>query len=143
MFHPEPTSPTAKSITVTVNFVRQPAAPAPAPPLVQAASVAPACTVITQADNGKTFLMTKQSCDLLVLADTRGIHWETPKVTGDSIHLEPLPIASPLAGQFWRIVPDDLGDSTITALGRPICPGPICPQYVVLFQVKIRVLPSP
>jgi hypothetical protein len=111
--------------------------------LAAAASVAPACTVITQADSGKTFLMNKQSCDLLALADTGGIHWETPAVTGDSIHLEPLPIASPVAGQFWRIVPDSLGDSTITALGRPICTCPICPQYVVLFQVTIRVLPSP
>jgi len=111
--------------------------------LATAASVAPACTVITQADNGKTFLMTKQSCDLLALTDTAGIHWETPAVTGDSVHLEPLPTASPVAGQFWRIVADDLGDSTITALGRPTCPGPICPQYDVLFQVKIRVLPSP
>jgi hypothetical protein len=111
--------------------------------LAVAASMAPACTIITQADNGKTFLMNKQSCDLLALTDTGGIHWETPAVTGDSIHLEPLPIASPVAGQFWRIVADDLGDSTITALGRPICTGPICPQYVVLFQVKIRVLPSP
>jgi len=111
--------------------------------LAAAASVAPPCTVITQADSGKTFSMGLQSCDLLELTDTRGIHWETPAVSGDSVHLEPLPIASPVAGQFWRIVPDSLGDSTITALGRPICTGPICPQYVVLFQVTIRVLPSP
>jgi hypothetical protein len=134
VFSPQPTSPTAKSFTVTVNFVGQPAA-------AQAASAA--CTVITRADSGKTFLMSKQSCDLLELTDTGGIHWDTPTVSGDSIHLEPLPIASPVAGQFWRIVPDDLGDSTITALGHPICPTPACPQYVVLFQVKIRVLPSP
>jgi hypothetical protein len=110
--------------------------------LAAAASMAPACTVITQADNGKTFSMTQQSCDLLMLTDTNGIHWETPTVTGDSIHLEALPIASPVAGQFWRIVADEAGESTINALGRPICSGPICPQYVVLFQVKIHVLPS-
>jgi hypothetical protein len=120
------------------------AAPASAAvPQTRAASAAPICTVITQADSGKTFLMSKQSCDLLELTDTGGIHWDTPTVSGDSIHLEPLPIASPVAGQFWRIVPDDLGDSTITALGHPICPTPACPQYGVLFQVKIRVLPSP
>ena len=111
--------------------------------LAAEASVAPACTVITQADSGRTFLMNKQSCDLLELTDTGGIHWDTPTVSGDSIHLEPLPIASPVAGQFWRIVPDSLGDSTITSLGHPICTTPICPQYVVLFQVGIQVLPSP
>ena len=103
----------------------------------------PVCTVITQADSGKTFSMGLQSCDLLELTDTNGIHWDTPTVQGDSIHLEPLPTASPVAGQFWRIVADQIGTSTITALGYPICTTPGCPQYVVLFQVKIVVLPTP
>jgi hypothetical protein len=128
----------------TMVVLAAPAAPAlaaanPAP----AASVTPVCTVITQADSGKTFVMTPQSCDLLELTDTNGIHWDTPTVQGDSIHLEPLPIASPVAGQFWRIVADRLGDSTITSLGHPICTTPVCPQYVVLFQVKIRVILPP
>ena len=85
-----------------------------------------ASTVITQADSGKTFFMGMQSCDLLELTDTNGIQWDTPTVNGDSIHLEPLPIATPVAGQFWRIVADRLGTSTITALGYPVCTGPVC-----------------
>ncbi|HWD73341.1 MAG TPA: hypothetical protein VG779_12510 [Actinomycetota bacterium] len=120
------------------------AAPAPAAALpAPAATVAPVCTVITQADSGTTFFMGLQSCDLLELTDTGGIQWGTPAVTGDSVHLEPLPVATPVAGQFWRIVADKLGTSTITALGRPVCTGPVCPQYVVLFQVEIVVLPAP
>jgi hypothetical protein len=118
------------------------AAPAPAAThLAPAASMQPACTIITQADSGKTFYMGLQSCDLLELTDTGGIHWDTPTVDGDSIHLVPLPIATLVAGQFWRIVADHPGESTITSLGRPICTTPVCPQFVVLFQVKIVVLP--
>ncbi|HEY2666230.1 MAG TPA: hypothetical protein VGK51_05280 [Actinomycetota bacterium] len=108
-----------------------------------AASSTPVCTVITQADSGKTFVMIPQSCDLLALSDTNGIRWDTPTVVGDSIHLEPLPIATPVAGQFWRIVADRPGDSSITSLGHPICTTAPCPQYVVLFQVTIRVILPP
>src|SRR4029077_20528948 len=120
-----------------------PAAPALAAHPAPAASVTPVCTVITQADSGKTYVMTPQSCDLLELTDTNGIHWDTPTVQGDAIHLEPLPVASPVAGQFWKIVADRPGDSTITALGYPICTTPHCTQNVVLFQVKIRVILPP
>ena len=129
----------ATVVVLTAAAAPAPAAAHPAP----AHSVAPVCTVITQADSGKTFFMGLRSCELLELTDTNGIHWDTPAVEGDSIHLEALPLATPVAGQFWRIVADELGTSTITALGRPICTGPICPQYVVLFQVKIVVLPTP
>lgn len=129
----------ATAVVLTATAAPALAAPHPAP----ATSVAPVCTVITQADSGKTFSMGLQSCDLLELTDTNGIHWDTPTVQGDSIHLEPLPIASSVAGQFWRIVADKIGTSTITALGYPICTTPVCPQYVVLFQVKIVVLPTP
>ena len=129
----------ATMVVLTAAAAPAPAAAHPAP----AASAAPVCTVITQADSGKTFFMGMQSCDLLELTDTNGIQWDTPTVNGDSIHLEPLPIATPVAGQFWRIVADRLGTSTITALGYPVCTGPVCPQYVVLFQVKIAVLQTP
>jgi hypothetical protein len=134
----------AVGAAATVVVLTGPAAPAlaaaqPAP----AASSTPVCTVITQADSGKTFVMTPQSCDLLALTDTNGIHWDTPAVEGDSIHLEPLPIATPVAGQFWRIVADRPGDSSITSLGHPICTTGPCPQYVVLFQVKIHVILPP
>lgn len=129
----------ATAVVLTATAAPALAAAHPAP----ATSVAPVCTVITQADSGKTFSMGLQSCDLLELTDTNGIHWDTPTVQGDSLHLEPLPIASSVAGQFWRIVADKIGTSTITALGYPICTTPVCPQYVVLFQVKIVVLPTP
>ena len=129
----------ASMVVLTAAAAPAPAAAHPAP----AASATPVCTVITQADSGKTFFMGLQSCDLLELTDTNGIQWDTPTVNGNSIYLEPLPIASPVAGQFWRIVADQIGTSTITALGYPICTTPGCPQYVVLFQVKIVVLPTP
>jgi hypothetical protein len=128
---------TAVVLTAAAAPARAAAHPAPT------ASVTPVCTVITQADSGKTYVMTPQSCDLLELTDTNGIRWDTPTVQGDSIHLEPLPTASAVAGQYWRIVADRPGDSTITSLGYPICTTPPCPQYVVLFQVKIVVLPTP
>jgi hypothetical protein len=133
---------TAVVLTAAAAPARAAPAPAAAHP-APAASVTPVCTVITQADSGKTLSMGLQSCDLLELTDTNGIHGDTPTVQGDSIHLEPLPIASPAAGQFWKIVADRPGDSTITSLGYPICTTPPCPQYVVLFQVKIVVLPTP
>jgi hypothetical protein len=133
----------AACAAATAVVLAAPAAPALAAHPAPAASVTPVCTVITQADTGKTYVMTPQSCDLLELTDTNGIRWDTPTVQGDSIHLEPLPVASPVAGQFWKIVADRPGDSTITSLGYPICTTPPCPQYVVLFQVNIHVILPP
>jgi len=77
----------------------------------------------------KTFLMNKQSCDLLELTDTGGSIGHA-SVTGDSIHLEPLPIASPVAGQSGDCAgrPRRLHDHRTR---HPICPTRRVPQYVV------------
>ena len=115
------------------------AAPAMAAPSAAPGQGHPICFVITQADNGKTFDTPIPSCDILQLS---GLRWSTPTVDGDAVFLVPIP--APYGDQSWQIVAVQPGEATISSLGRPICtPGQVCPDFIVLFQVHIVVLPTP
>ena len=115
------------------------AAPAMAAPSAAPGQGHPICFLITQADNGKTFDTPIPSCDVLQLS---GLRWSTPTVDGDAVLLVPIP--SVQGAQSWQIIAVQPGEATITSLGRPICtPGQVCPDFIVLFQVHIVVLPTP
>lgn len=93
---------------------------------------------ITNEHHGTTVTMRQGQCATLSL-DPDFI-WETPKASNRNVKVYDVPTLVP--DQTWGLYAARGGFTTITSTGRPDCdPGEICPLYLRLFEVKIRVLP--
>jgi predicted secreted protein len=93
---------------------------------------------ITNADNGKTIKMLKGSCVTLQL--DQNLTWTTPESSSDAVAVFDTETFAP--DQAWGLRAVHRGDATITSTGRPNCaPGEICPLFVRLFSVNVRVVP--
>jgi predicted secreted protein len=121
--------------TVVSLGIVQPAAAATRAPMI------PYCPrTITNADNGKTIKMVKGSCATLQL--DQDLVWKTPESSSDAVTVFDTETFAP--DQAWGLRAVHRGDATITSTGRPKCaPGEVCPLFVRLFSVNIRVNPRP
>jgi predicted secreted protein len=94
---------------------------------------------ITNADNGKTIKMVKGSCATLQL--DQDLVWSTPESSSRAVAVFDTETFAP--DQAWGLRAVHRGDATITSTGRPNCvSGQVCPQFVRLFSVNIRVVPQ-
>jgi predicted secreted protein len=99
----------------------------------------PGCPrTITNADDGKTIKMVKGSCVTLQL--DQNLTWTTPESSSDAVAVFDTETFAP--DQAWGLRAVHRGDATITSTGRPNCaPGQVCPLFVRLFSVNVRVVP--
>ena len=92
---------------------------------------------ITNADNGKTIKMVEGSCATLQLDEN--LDWTTPESSSNAVSVFDIETFAP--DQTWGLRAVHRGDATITSTGRPHCdPGEVCPLFVRLFSVNIRVV---
>ena len=113
--------------------------------IVQSATAAtnaknPYCSgpkTITNADFGMTITLLQGECATLSLDPT--LIWDTPKSSSNVVDVYDVPTFAP--DQMWGLYAAHPGTAEITSTGRPHCdPGEICPKFVRLFEVKIRVV---
>ena len=107
--------------------------PSPSPP---AASRAP--SVITQADNGRTFTLPVGGSAQLQLAS---LTWSTPAVEGNAVQVTPVTFIRDPGYQAWTISGVTPGVATLRSNGQPECPpAQACPMFIALFTVTIEVV---
>jgi len=111
--------------------------------VAQGAAAAPATAfpecphTITNADNGATITLVQGSCATLSLDPA--LDWSTPTSSSTAIRVFDHETLAP--DQQWGLGAVHRGTATVTSTGRPHCdPGQVCPLYVVLFTVHIRVI---
>jgi hypothetical protein len=109
--------------------------------LPPACAARPRAVCITRSDGDRTVSLGLGRTIVLVLA-TPGGNWSAPSEIGTHV-LSPLGAPSRSGGGVTVIYrAAQPGTTTLRALERPVCaPGRMCPQFVLLWQVRIRVLP--
>jgi predicted secreted protein len=117
--------------TVVSLGVVQPAAAATRSPI-------PHCPrTITNADNGSTIKMVKGSC--LTLQLDPALVWATPESSSGAVEVFDTETFAP--DQAWGLRAVHRGSATITSTGHVSCPpGEICPLFLKLFSVDVRVV---
>ena len=103
---------------------------------VLAAAAAPAQRPITQADSGKTFLITRGGHRTLRLSN-RWL-WSDPRPSSKAVELTPVEYLVGPGFREWRIAARALGKATIRASGKPNCASCTARRFRVTIDVGAR-----
>lgn len=102
------------------------------------ANPAPQVSVITERDNGKSFVLSRSSNTPLQLTNTWT--WSPPAVEGTAVRLAPVMFFRDPGYQQWDISATGSGEVTIRAQGTPNCVmGMKCGAPALSFAVHIVV----
>ena len=108
------------------------------PAVAATRSAIPNCPrTITNADNGSTIKMVKESC--LTLQLDPNLVWTTPQSSSGAVEVFDTETFAP--DEAWGLRAVYPGRATITSTGHVNCPpGQICPLFLKLFSVDVRVV---
>jgi hypothetical protein len=132
------TPPTSRPVSIAASTRPSASVPATAATTSSTASPTPQVTVVTERDNGKSFVLSLASDTPLQLSNTWT--WSPPVVEGTAVRLAPVMFFRDPGYEQWDISTTGLGEVTIRSQGTPSCTmGMTCSAQVVSFAVHILV----